>query len=161
MTSRRRMPPLKKPETQASAWRVPPPRIDQETGFARMTVHGIVVSVITAKSTDEVAILKVSGYLDTTTAAELETGLYSLLNRGSYRIVVDLSAVTYISSAGWGIFISEIKDIRNHGGDLKLAGMAGDVFEVFQLLEFQSILEAYETIDHAREAFTKGSSSRA
>ena len=52
-------------------------------------------------------------------------------------------------------------DTFTAGGDLKLAGMVGDVFEVFQLLEFQSILEAYETIDEAKEAFKKGGSGRA
>jgi len=126
-----------------------------------MAVHGIVVSVIAAKSPEDVSVLKVSGYLDTTTAGELETALYGLLGKNCYKIVVDLSGVTYISSAGWGIFIGEIKDIRAHGGDLKLVGMSGDVFEVFQLLEVQSILEAYQTLDEAREAFTRGSSSRA
>lgn len=126
-----------------------------------MTVHGIVVSVASAKDIDGVTILKVSGYLDTTTAGELETALYGLLKKDIYKIVIDLSGVTYISSAGWGIFIGEIKDIRNHGGDLKLAGMVGDVFEVFQLLEFQSILEAHPTTEEAIEAFTKNSSTRA
>ncbi|UCG53496.1 MAG: STAS domain-containing protein [Candidatus Latescibacterota bacterium] len=126
-----------------------------------MTVHGIVVSVISAKDTEDVTILKVSGYLDTTTAGELETALYGLLKKNCYKIVIDLSGVTYISSAGWGIFIGEIKDIRNHGGDLKLAGMVGDVFEVFQLLEFQSILEAHPSTEAAVDAFAKGSSARA
>ena len=126
-----------------------------------MAVHGIVVSVIAARSTEDVSVLKVSGYLDTTTAGELETALFGLLGKNCYKIVVDLSGVTYISSAGWGIFIGEIKDIRASGGDLKLVGMSGDVFEVFQLLEFQSILEAYDTLDEAREVFAKGTSSRA
>jgi anti-sigma B factor antagonist len=124
-----------------------------------MAVHGIVVSVISGKKSEDVSVLKVSGYLDTTTAGELENALYALLGKHSFKIVVDLSGVTYISSAGWGIFIGEIKEIRNHGGDLKLAGMVGDVFEVFQLLEFQSILEAYPTIEEAKEAFTKGANS--
>ena len=126
-----------------------------------MTVHGIVVSVTSAKGQNDVNVLKVSGYLDTTTAGELETALYGLLEKANFKIVVDLSGVTYISSAGWGIFIGEIKKIRNNGGDLKLAGMVGDVFEVFQLLEFESILEAYPSIDDAVEAFNKESSSRA
>ena len=118
-----------------------------------MTVDGIVVSVIRGKNAGEVSVLKVSGYLDTTTAGELENALYSLLEKDQYKIVVDLSGVNYISSAGWGIFIGEIKDIRNHGGDLKLAGMVGDVHEVFQLLEFHSILEAYTSSKEAAEAF--------
>jgi anti-sigma B factor antagonist len=123
-----------------------------------MAVNGIVVSVMGAKDPEEVSVIKVSGYLDTTTARDLETALDSLLDKGSYKIVLDLSGVTYISSAGWGIFIGEIKEIRNHGGDLKLAEMVGDVFEVFQLLEFQSILEAYPTIQEAKEAFAKRAS---
>ena len=126
-----------------------------------MAVHGIVVSVVAAKSEEEVSVLKVSGYLDTTTAGELETALYGLLGKNCYRIIVDLSGVTYISSAGWGIFIGEIKDIRANGGDLKLVGMSGDVFEVFQLLEFQSILQAYDSLDEARDAFAGESSNRA
>jgi anti-sigma B factor antagonist len=126
-----------------------------------MAVNGIVVSVMGAKSPEEVSVIKVSGYLDTTTARDLETALNGLLDRGNYKIVLDLSGVTYISSAGWGIFIGEIKEIRNHGGDLKLAEMVGDVFEVFQLLEFQSILEAYPTILEAKEAFAKKASGRA
>ncbi len=118
-----------------------------------MAVDGIVVSVMSSAGSAGVSVLKVSGYLDTTTAGELETALYALLDRESFKIVVDLSGVNYISSAGWGIFIGEIKRIRNHGGDLKLSGMVGDVHEVFQLLEFHSILEAYPTIQEASAAF--------
>ena len=118
-----------------------------------MAVDGIVVSVMTGTNTGGISILKVSGYLDTTTAGELEAALYGLLDRGIYKVVVDLTGVNYISSAGWGIFIGEIKRIRNHGGDLKLSGMVGDVHEVFQLLEFHSILEAYPTAQEAVEAF--------
>jgi anti-sigma B factor antagonist len=115
---------------------------------------------MTGTNTGGISILKVSGYLDTTTAGELETALYGLLDRDIYKVVVDLTGVNYISSAGWGIFIGEIKRIRNHGGDLKLSGMVGDVHEVFQLLEFHSILEAYSTSQEAVEAFkSKGAAA--
>ncbi|MGD8414847.1 MAG: STAS domain-containing protein, partial [Candidatus Latescibacterota bacterium] len=114
-----------------------------------MSVDGIVVSVSTGSREDGIAVLKVSGYLDTTTASELESALYGLLDKNNYRIVIDLGGVNYISSAGWGIFIGEIKEIRHKGGDIKLAGMSGDVYEVFQLLEFNSILEAYDTANEA------------
>jgi len=118
-----------------------------------MAVDGIVVSVVSSSNGEGVTVLQVKGYLDTTTAGELENALYGLLAKNEYKIVLDLSGVDYISSAGWGIFIGEIKEIRSHGGDLKLAGMAGDVHEVFQLLEFHSILQAYTTTDEAVAAF--------
>ncbi len=118
-----------------------------------MSVDGIVVSVIAGGRESGVSVLKVSGYLDTTTASELEAALFSLLKKEEAKIVIDLAGVNYISSAGWGIFISEIKDIRRKGGDLKLAGMNGDVYEVYQLLEFSSILEAFDDTDQAVAAF--------
>jgi anti-sigma B factor antagonist len=124
-----------------------------------MAVDGIVVNVISGSNPAGVSVLKVSGYLDTTTAGELEAALYGLLDRGIYRVVVDLCGVNYISSAGWGIFIGEIKRIRSHGGDLKLAGMVGDVHEVFQLLEFHSILESYPNTQDAIGAFGARSAS--
>ncbi|MGD8414390.1 MAG: STAS domain-containing protein [Candidatus Latescibacterota bacterium] len=124
-----------------------------------MAVDGIVVSVISS-NTQGVSILKVSGYLDTTTAGELENALYGLLKKKKYQIVVDLSGVNYISSAGWGIFIGEIKTIRDHGGDLKLAGMNGDVREVYELLEFHSILSSYEDADEAASSFGSRVSDR-
>ncbi len=120
-----------------------------------MAVDGIVVSVTNCKENKEISILEVSGYLDTTTASELESALYGLLKRDQYKIIVDLARVSYISSAGWGIFIGEIKEIRSHGGDLKLTGMTGDVHEVFQLLEFSSILECYPDSDTAEAAFSE------
>jgi len=118
-----------------------------------MAVDGIVVSVMTGHNESGVSVLRVSGYLDTTTAGELEEALAALLAKQHHRIVIDLSGVTYISSAGWGIFIGEIKHVRNHGGDIKLAGMVGDVHEVFELLEFDTILEAYPSSREAAEAF--------
>ena len=124
-----------------------------------MAVDGIVVSVLSSNA-NGVSILKVSGYLDTTTAGELENALYGLLHKKKYRVVVDLSGVNYISSAGWGIFIGEIKDIRDNKGDLKLAGMNGDVREVYELLEFHSILSSYDTADDAIAAFGEKVSDR-
>jgi anti-sigma B factor antagonist len=116
-------------------------------------MEGIAVRSIVARENAEVSVLRVEGYVDTTTANELEKELQDLLRKNRYKIVMDLSDVDYISSAGWGIFISEIREIREHGGDLKLAGMVGDVFEVFELLEFQNILESFRKVDDAVKSF--------
>jgi anti-sigma B factor antagonist len=93
--------------------------------------------------------------VDTTTSAELEESLKRLLKKNRFNIVIDLAGVNYISSAGWGIFISEIKSIRENGGDLKLASMVADVYEVFELLEFQTILESFDTVGAAVKSFGK------
>ena len=116
-------------------------------------MKGIDVYVEEAVQNRGVSVLRVSGYVDTTTSPELERRMQALLREKRYHIVVDLSRVEYISSAGWGIFISEIREIREHGGDLKLAGMVADVREVFDLLEFENILQAFPESDLAVSSF--------
>ena len=116
-------------------------------------MKGIDVYVEEAPQNRGVSILRVSGYVDTTTSPDLERRLQALLREKRYHVVVDLARVEYISSAGWGIFISEIREIREHGGDLKLAGMAPDVREVFDLLEFENILQSYSDADLAVASF--------
>ena len=116
-------------------------------------MEGIQVSAEVAGSRNQISIIKVGGYIDTTTSSELERALDSLLKQGRFFIVVDLGNVDYISSAGWGIFISEIKSIRENGGDLKLVRMVPDVYEIFELLEFHHILDVYDTVDEAINKF--------
>ena len=116
-------------------------------------MKGIDVYVEEAAQNRGVSLLRVSGYVDTTTSPDLERRLQALLREKRYHVVVDLTRVEYISSAGWGIFISEISEIREQGGDLKLAGMIPDVREVFDLLEFENILQSYPDAELAVSSF--------
>lgn len=121
-------------------------------------MEGIQTTIKYTGPGDSIGVIKVGGYIDTTTSSELERALSSLLKKNQFRIIVDLGDVDYISSAGWGIFISEIKGIKENSGDLKLVRMIPEVYEVFELLEFHYILKAYDTIDDAVDAFVKESS---
>ncbi len=116
-------------------------------------MEGIQVSTEVAGKQNQISIIKVGGFIDTTTSSEVERALNSLLKQGRYNIIIDLGNVDYISSAGWGIFISEIKSIRENNGDLKLVRMIPDVYEIFELLEFHHILEVYDSVEEAIQKF--------
>ena len=105
----------------------------------------------------EAVVLTVHGFLDAATSVDLEKELQRVLRSRCYRIIVDLSGVDYISSAGWGIFLSEIRHIRQQGGDLCLVGMKPEVFEVYELLEFRSVLHHYESLPDAAARFATAS----
>lgn len=122
-------------------------------------MEGIQLSVEKAGSNSNISVIKVGGYIDTTTSSELEHALNTLLKAGSYNIIIDLGNVDYVSSAGWGIFISEIKGIRENGGDLKLVKMIPEVYEVFELLEFHYILKAFDTLEEAVKDFERSGMS--
>ncbi len=101
----------------------------------------------------EAAILRLSGLVDSATSYYLESRLNDLIAADKVRLVIDLTDVDYISSAGWGIFVSEIKGLRARNGDIKLAGMNPDVRDVFELLEFDTLLTPYESATDALIAF--------
>lgn len=101
----------------------------------------------------EISQVRVDGVIDTITSGELEQIIDSLVKRGRTKIIIDLAGVDYISSAGWGIFISHIRDIRAKHGDIKLAGMIPDVYEIYELLEFDNVLKSYPSIESANGAF--------
>jgi anti-sigma B factor antagonist len=114
----------------------------------------IKISLDAAGSDGEISVVRVDGVIDTMTASELEKVMNSLLDRSRYNIIIDLGGVDYISSAGWGIFISNIREIRQNSGDLKLARMIPNVYEIYELLEFDSILKAFENVEKAKSDFS-------
>jgi anti-sigma B factor antagonist len=102
---------------------------------------------------DDISEVRIDGVIDTITAAELEEVVDTLMKRDRCRVVVDLAGVDYVSSAGWGIFISHIRDVRSRGGDIKLANMIPNVYEIYDLLEFDNVIKAYPSVDDARNDF--------
>ncbi len=93
-----------------------------------------------------ITLLTVKGYIDTTTGPEFEKSFRSALGAKITKMMIDLRDVDYISSAGWGVFISEIRKIREQKGDLVLVGMKPSVLDVFEMLQFNSILKSFPTL---------------
>jgi anti-anti-sigma factor len=116
-------------------------------------MEGIQISVYYVGVQEDIALIQIGGYLDTVTSPQLETALEDVTEEGYANIICDLGSVNYISSAGWGIFVSKIKRLRDMGGDLVLSKMIPDVFDVFQLLEFDRILKFYDNTDKAIKEF--------
>lgn len=103
-----------------------------------------------------IAIIRVGGYMEMTTSDELDKVLDSLIHKQSYQIIVDLANVDYVSSRGWSIFLSKIKEIRENGGDLKLINLTTNVYEVYKVLEFFWFLKVYDSISEAVSDFENG-----
>jgi anti-anti-sigma factor len=116
-------------------------------------MENIKISLDASGIDGEISIVRVDGVIDTMTATELEKVMNSLLGQKRFNIVIDLGGVDYISSAGWGIFISNIREIRQNEGDIKLARMVPNVHEIFELLEFDSILNCFDNVEKAKQDF--------
>ncbi len=102
---------------------------------------------------DDIMYLKVNGYIDTSTSLKLVSRLKEFLDAEIAQFVLDLSGVNYVSSAGWGVFVGEIKNVRESGGDIKLVNMVPEVYDVFEMLEFNRILKMYDSVEEAINEF--------
>lgn len=105
---------------------------------------------ITQSDTPEgISVLTVDGHLDSVSSTALERKLKSVISASIHKIIVDLRDVTYISSGGWGIFVGEVRRLREQSGDVVLVGMSAEVYDVYELLGFNDILRAFNTTDEA------------
>jgi anti-sigma B factor antagonist len=102
-----------------------------------------------------VNVLELKGYLDAHTASELESAFQKLLSTKKYNIVVNCKDLSYISSAGLGVFMAFIEDVRKNKGDIKLTNMSPKVYNVFDLLGFPILYEIYKEEEEAVRRFNE------
>lgn len=103
----------------------------------------------------EISILRIKGFLDAHTAPDFEQAIQNLVSESRFKIVVSMAELNYISSAGLGVFMGFIEEIRENAGDIKLCCMSPKVFKVFDLLGFPALYEIYEKEDEAITNFEK------
>lgn len=108
-----------------------------------------------------VSVLALTGYLDAYTAPQFEKAIQEEFDAGRIRIVVDCTGLTYISSAGLGVFMSFIEDIHEAGGDIKICSVVPTVFQVFEILGFPELFEILPTRADAVQRFSAVSGQEA
>jgi anti-anti-sigma factor len=101
----------------------------------------------------EITLIYLDGVIDTVSSVKLRSVMDNLVDRGNMKLVVDMSKVEYVSSSGWGVFASRIKDIRTGGGDIKIFGMDQEVDSIFHMLGFDSIMRSFGVLAEAIENF--------
>jgi anti-anti-sigma factor len=91
----------------------------------------------------ELLLITISGRLDTNTAPEFDAKVAPLLAQPNPRIVIDLSAVSYISSAGLRSILQLVKHTAAHGGRVGLYGAPSHIVEVIEISGFPALLDLY------------------
>ncbi len=102
----------------------------------------------------DLTVLSLKGYLDAHTAPEFEKVLQAEIDSRRWKIIVDCQGLTYISSAGLGVFMGFVEDIRENGGDLKICGLIPKVKQVFELLGFPQLYHIDDSIDDSVRRFS-------
>ncbi len=100
-----------------------------------------------------VTVLHIKGFLDAHTAPKFEKALQQLITDNRVKIVVNMDQLDYISSAGLGVIMGFIEEIREKKGDIKMSNLSPKVYRVFDLLGFPALYEIYEEEEEAHGKF--------
>jgi anti-anti-sigma factor len=105
---------------------------------------------IAETGTEGVALASLEGRLDTATASAVEARLVALAEAS--RVVLDLTGVRFISSAGLRVLLRAAKAAKAAGRGIAVCALQPGVREVFEISGFDRIIPAYATRDEALSA---------
>lgn len=114
-----------------------------------------------------VCTIHAAGVLDAHTAGKLDTLITGVVKNGCSQIVCVLNKVTYIASAGVGVFVGFVNSMQEKGGDIVLVHPVGfdggtqgsalqegyNVLEVFNLLGLAEFIKVEKTVEAAIARF--------
>ena len=92
-------------------------------------------------------LVKASGRIDSATAPKLAEALDAIINVGRYRIVLDLSEVEFMSSAGLRVLIATQKNCKRYNrGEVILALVPKRIYDALELAGFVPLFRFYDNV---------------
>lgn len=118
-------------------------------GYTRPQLSGFPVQksglTLSTSTIQNVVLVRVAGYLDGHTFIDLEKHLDHLIKHGQKRIVLDLSELGYIASAGVGLFINTQHRLKADGS-VQLVNPSPGVREIFNILGLDTIFTIHPSV---------------
>jgi anti-anti-sigma factor len=111
------------------------------------------MSDIQERSQEGISIFTLGGRVDTEGAVNLDIQLHAALAEGKHKMVLDMSELRYINSAGLRTLADVLTQNKENGGDLKLVGLNPKIRRVFEIVGFNHFFSSYETVEAALKAF--------
>jgi anti-sigma B factor antagonist len=108
---------------------------------------------IEVKSLKKVEVVKLSGKIDSSNASDFDNTLKDLLSNGRRNLVLDMSNLEYMSSAGLRAIVAALKSARSRGGDVVVAEPSERMVDTLKLVGFQSLFKQYDNVLDAVDAF--------
>jgi len=102
---------------------------------------------ISSKHYKHCDLLKIQGRVDSSTAPQLEQGLKNIMDDGRFKIVIDMSELEFMSSAGLRVLINAQKTCKRYNrGELLLAGPQENVYAALDLAGFTTLFRVFADV---------------
>jgi anti-anti-sigma factor len=94
-------------------------------------------------------VVAAKGRVDSGTAPELEAAFKALLEQDHYKIVFDMTNVTFVSSAGWWVLIGTQKTCKKHGGEVVIAKISPGIHDSLKLVGMDEYFQIFDDLTTA------------
>ena len=94
-------------------------------------------------------VISVGGEIDVYTAPKLREKLISLVEAGSYQLIVDMEGVEFLDSTGLGVLVGGLKRVRAHDGWIDLVCTQGRILRIFKITGLNKVFNIYDTVPEA------------
>jgi anti-sigma B factor antagonist len=92
---------------------------------------------------DRSNVLLLKGEIDLHVSPSVTASLNSMIEKKPERLVVDLSGVTYIDSAGLAALIGAMQKVEGYGGKFLLAGLQETVRSIFEISRLDQVFQIF------------------
>jgi anti-anti-sigma factor len=106
------------------------------------------LSISSAKTKDSL-VVTLEGRIDANSAKELEQQCLAWIEAGEKKLVMDFSAVNFISSAGLRVILLIAKKLEPQQGSVKLCGLNATLRDVFEISGFSKLFVIAPTVAEA------------
>jgi anti-sigma B factor antagonist len=97
-------------------------------------------------------VLPLEGEIDLHVSPRVAASLGAMIEQKPNRLVVDLSAVSYIDSSGLAVLIEGMQNVEAYGGKLVLAGLQEKVRPIFEMARLDQVFIIFPHVDAALAA---------
>jgi anti-sigma B factor antagonist len=95
---------------------------------------------VSSRSSGDYTVVTAAGEIDLYTAPRLHSELVAVLSGDApVRLVVDMSGVEFCDSTGMNVLLSALRQARERGGQLELAGPRPGVLKILQVTGLESV----------------------
>jgi anti-anti-sigma factor len=103
-----------------------------------------------------VVVLEPRGSLDASSVDQLTAVIKdTAAKEGTYRLVMTMDYLEFISSAGWSVLVEASRDLKEKNGDLRLSDMKQTAQRIFRLMGLEACLKLYPSREEAVKSYAE------
>jgi anti-anti-sigma factor len=108
---------------------------------------------LSIESIDRIIVARLEGEIDLSNAADLGATIATRVPNDALRVVIDLTGVDYVDSAGIHVLFNLRNRLRTRGQELSLVVPPGaEIFEALRIAFVPQVVRVYKSVEEAAGA---------